>query len=179
MPDGLPDVDADLARMMRAEQRELQEVAEAETENIERAGRGLDEVALEYMHRGDLVRIAVGPTVWSGEVVHVGRSLLSLRTTGGAEVDIGLDRLTTLRVVSRSSAGGRSVLTRDPASLAARLRDLQRTGEWVELGGALVDPPIQGTVRTVAREHVEVEGHDGAEWVLALGALDYVIRGGV
>lgn len=37
------------------------------------------------MHRGDTVTIAVGPRPWRGEVVHVGQSLLTLQTAGGAE----------------------------------------------------------------------------------------------
>lgn len=162
---------------MRAERRELQEFVEAETEAIERARRGLDEVVLEYMHRGDTVRVAVGLRAWTGEVVHVGRTLMSLRTAGGAQVDVGLDRLSTVRVVARSASGGCPVLTREPASVAARLRELQRTGDTVEMGGALVDPPVRGTVMAVARQHVEVEALDGTEWVLALRTVDYVIRG--
>lgn len=177
MSDPDREANADLVRRMRAEQRELQEFVEAETEKIERATRGLDELVLEYMYRGDTVRVAVGQQAWTGEVVHVGRSLMSLRTTGGAEVDIGIHSIGTIRVLSRSASGGRPVLTREPASLAARLRELQRTGEAVELGGAMVHLPLRGIVVAVAPEHVELEAADGSEWALALRVLDYVIRG--
>lgn len=169
---------ADLARRMRAEQRELQEVIEAETAAIERSRRSLRDVAVEHMHRGDAVRVSVGQRAWSGEVVHVGAHLLSLRPAAGTEIDIAFDRLSTLRVVARSASGGRSSASPDPASLVARIRDLQRTGATAELGGATIDPPVTGVVLAVAPHHIEVEAPDGTEWVLGLQAVDYVIRGG-
>lgn len=163
---------------MRAEQRELQEVIEAETATMERSRRGLRDVALEHMHHGDSVRVSVGRQAWTGEVVHVGAHLLSLRPAAGTEVDIALDRLSTLRVMARAASGGRSSSSLDPASLVARLRDLQRTGDPIELGGATITPPAAGVVVAVAREHVELQASDGSAWVLGLQAVDYVIRGG-
>ncbi len=177
----MPDNDepgADLVRRMRAEQRELQEVVEAETEAIERSRRSLRDVALEHMHGGDLVRICVGRRAWTGEVVHVGAHLVSLQPAPGTEVDIALDRLTTLRVVARGAPGGRSSKSPDPASLVARLRDLQRTGATAEFGGTTIDPSVTGVVVAVAPHHVEVQASDGSEWVLGLQSVDYVIRGG-
>lgn len=167
-----------LLRELRAQQRETQELVEAESEQLSRAGRSLGDVVLEYMHRGDTVRIAVGRRSWTGQVVHVAKALASLRTPTGTEVDVALDRLNSIRVVERSAVRGAPVSVRDPRTLAARLRDLERTGEEAELGGALLDAPVLGTVRAVAAAHVEVEGADGGEWVLSLGAVDYVIRGG-
>lgn len=174
----LDDDGARLIRRLRAEQRELQEVIEAESEQLSRARRSLGEVALEYMHRGDTVRAAVGNHSWTGQVVHATRAIMSLRTSTGSEVDVALDRLSSVRVVTRSEHRGAPVASRDPATLVARLRDLERTGEKVELGGALVDPSVLGTIRAVATEHVEVDGADGSEWVLSLRAVDYVIRDG-
>lgn len=168
----------DLIRRMRAEQRELQEVVEAETEAMERSQRSIRDVALEHMHRGDSIRVSVGQRGWTGEVVHVGAHLLSLCPSSGTEVDIAFDRLSTVGVVVRATSGGRPSASPDPASLLARLRDLQRTGATAELGGATIEPPLAGVILAVAPQHVEVLGPDGTEWLLGLQAIDYVIRGG-
>lgn len=174
----LDDDEERLLRELRAQQRELQEIVEAESEQLSRSARTLGDVVVEHMHRGDTVRVAVGPRAWSGQVVHVANALVSLRTPSGTEVDVALDRLSSIRIVERSATRGASVRCRDPRSLVARLRDLQRTGDEVEVGGALLASPVLGTVRAVAKEHVEVDGTDGSEWVLGLRAVDYVIRGG-
>ncbi len=172
------DDDGGLRRELRAQQREIQELVEAESEQLSRIGRSLADVILEYMHRGDVVRVAVGRRSWTGQVVHVANALTSLRTPTDTEVDVALDRVTSIRVVERSAVRGVSVAARDPRSLVSRLRDLERTGERAELGGELLESPVLGTVRAVAAQHVEVDGADGSEWVLSLRAVDYVIRGG-
>ena len=176
--DDLNEPQANLVRRMRAEQRELQETIEAETVAIERSQRSIQDIALEHMHRGDSVRISVGRRAWTGEVIHVGTHLLSIRPATGTEVDVGYERLSTVRVVARAASGGGSSASSDPASLVARLRDLQRTGAMVEIGGVAIEPPVRGVVVAVARQHVELLGPDGTEWVLGLRAVDYVIRGG-
>lgn len=173
----LGDDQGGLLRQLRAQQREIQELVEAESEQLSRTGRSLADVVLEYMHRGDVVRVGVGRHSWTGRVVHVANALMSLRTPTDTEVDVALDRVTSIRVVERSAVRGASVAVRDPRTLVARLRDLERTGEKAELGGALLDASVLGTVRAVAAEHVEVDGVDESEWVLSLRALDYVIRG--
>ncbi len=65
-------------------------------------------------------------------------------------IDIDLGKLPSLAVVSRSSAGGRSSGIPDPASLIARLRELEQTPAVVELGGADMDA-VRVRVLAVAR----------------------------
>ena len=163
-------------RELRAEHRAEQEEIEEATERTERATRPLAEVALEYLYRGDSIRVTVGQGSWTGVVVHVGSGMMTLRTQAGIEIDLAYSGLTSIRVVERARSGGRSRTSKHPGELVARLRDLENTGETVEIGGRSLAPGIEGTVDVVARSHVEFRGRDGSEWVVPLSAIDVVIR---
>lgn len=165
----------DDVRELRIEDRETREAIETAASQLERARRGLDEVALEFMHRGDLVRIAVGPRAWTGTIIHAGKTLLKLRTESGAVLDIDLKRLTSIVVVHRSPTGGRARGDPDPASMIARLRQLEQTAERVEVGGPELDP-VAVRVVVVAQTHIDAEAVDGTEWVIPVGSIAYVIR---
>jgi len=167
-------VDGDL-RELRIEDRETREAIETAASQLERATRGLDEVALELMHRGDNVRIAVGQRAWTGALIHAGRRLLKLRTEGGAVIDVDLRRLTSIAVIHRSPAGGHAPGDPDPATMIARLRQLEQTAETVEVGGPDLDP-VAVHVVVVAHTHIEAQGIDGTEWVIPVGSIAYVIR---
>ena len=156
----------------RAEQEEIQEAAE----RTERATRPLAEVALEHLYRGDSIRVTVGQRSWTGVVVHVGSGLMTLCTHAGIEIDLAYRGLTSIRVVERARSGGRSRTSKHPGELVARLRDLENTGETVEICGRSLVPGIEGTLDVVARSHVEFRGRDGSEWVVPLSEIDVVIR---
>ena len=161
---------------LRAEHRAEREELEEAVQHTERAARWLDEVALEFLYRGDTIRAAVGERSWTGVVVHVGTGVMTLQTQAGVEVDIAYVGLTSIRVVQRARVGGRSRTSRHPGELVARLRELENTGQTVELGGARLEASLAGTVEVVARSHVEFRGGDGAEWIVPLDQIDYVIR---
>jgi hypothetical protein len=164
----------DEMRELRIEDRDLREGITEATAQVERAKRRLDEVALEFMHRGDVVRVAVGARAWTGTIVHVGRSLLTLQTASRAAIDVDLGKVSSIAVVSRSPTGGRSPGVQDPATLIARLRELDGTDEAVEIGGQDLNP-VTVHVSVVAQGHVEADGIDGTEWVVPLDAIAYVI----
>lgn len=161
----------DLRREHRLEQEDLEEAVEL----AERASRTLAEVALEFLYRGDSIRVAVGEGTWTGVVVHVGTGVMTLRTKAAAEIDVDYDGLTSMRIVERARSGGRSRTSKHPGELVARLRELENTGERVELGGRRLEA-VAGTVQVVARSHVEFRTGDGGAWILPLGEIDYVIR---
>lgn len=163
-------------RELRAEHRAEQEEVEEATERTERATRSLAEVALEYLYRGDSIRVTVGQRTWTGVVVHVGSGMMTLRTQAGVEIDVAYRGLTSIRVVERARSGGRSRTSKHPGELVARLRDLENTDETVEIGGRRLTPGIDGSVDVVARSHLEFGGRDGAEWVVPLAEIDVVIR---
>lgn len=172
---GDDDLEAAL-RELRAEHRAEQEEIEEATERAERAARPLAEVALEYLYRGDSIRVAVGQRSWTGVVVHVGSGMMSLRTQAGAEVDVSYIGLTSIRVVQRARTGESTRTSKHPGELVARLRDLENSSEAIEIGGRSLVPGIEGTVDVVARSHVEFRGRDGSEWIVPLSEIDVVIR---
>ena len=165
-------------RRLNAELRAAQEELEEATEHTERATRSLAEVALEFLYRGDTIRASVGPRSFTGVVIHVGTGVMTLRTPAEAEIDLSYPALSAIRVVTRATSGGRTRTSTHPGEMTARLRELENTGEAVELGGARLDPALEGTVQVVARSHLEFRARDGAEWVLPLAEVGYVIRAG-
>lgn len=161
---------------LRAEHRARQEELAEAVEQTERSSRSLADVALEFLYRGDTVRVAVGGQGWVGTVLHAGATVMTLATASGAEIDVGYDRLTAIRVVRRARVGGRTNASRHPGSILARLRELENTGETVEIGGAALMPAIFGSVVATARTHIEVRAADGGEWVIPLAEIGYLVR---
>lgn len=172
-PDGddLQHAMRELSAELRAQQEELEEAAE----HVERASRSLPEVALEFLYRGDIIRVTVGQRSWIGSVTHVGTGVMTLQTQAGAEIDIAYDGLSSIRVVERTASGGRSRTTKHPGELVARLREVENSGEAVELGGRAL-PPLEGRVGVVAGSHLEIRVRDGSEWVVPLTEVGYLIR---
>ena len=162
----------ELSAELRAQQEELEEAAE----HIERANRSLPEVALEFLYRGDIIRVAVGQRSWIGVVTHVGIGVMTLRTQAGAEIDVAYEGLSSIRVVERTTSGGRTRTTKHPGELVARLREVENSGEAVELGGRDLVSSLEGTVEVVASSHLEFRARDGSEWVVPLGEVGYLIR---
>ncbi len=166
----------DALRELRAEHRAEQEEIEEATERAERAGRSLGEVVLEYLYRGDSIRVTVGQRSWTGVVVHVGSGMMTLRTAAEVAIDVTYGGVTSIRVVQRARAGGRTRTSKHPGELVARLRELESSGETVEIGGQALSTGIEGTIEVVARSHVEFRGQDGSEWIIPLSEIDIVIR---
>jgi hypothetical protein len=161
---------------MRLERLDFEREYEEAIDEQERAGRTLDEVALEFLYRGDVVRLAVGERTWTGRVVHVGAEVMALATEAGVEVDVDLDALSSIRVVERSASGGRALGAKHPETLVARLRELAQTGVEVELGGVELRPPLVGAVQVVAATHLEFRSVDGGDWFVPLVQVGYVVR---
>jgi len=174
MDRGDSDIDRALRELRREHRLEQEDVEEA-IELAERAGRMLAEVALEFLYRGDSIRVTVGERTWTGVVVHVGTGVMTLRTGAGAEIDVDYEGLTSIRVVERARSGGMSRDSKHPGELLARLRELENTEQTVEVGGGRLEPVV-GKVEVVARSHVEFRASDGGAWILPLGEIDYVIR---
>ena len=63
-----------------------------------------------------------------------------------------------------------------PRGVVARLREVDNSGEEVELGGRDLMTPLEGVVQVVAGSHVELRARDGSEWVVPLSEVSYLIR---
>ena len=165
----------DLARRLRAEQREAQEELEEAVEEQARAARDLAAVALELVQRGDTVRATVGERAFVGRVVHVGIDLMTLEDAAGNLFDLLLPAMEALRVVERSRDGGQAKRSEYPARFRGRLAEAEATGEELELGSATAAPRA-GRVMSVGVDHVEFRGRDGSEWIIPLASVAFVIR---
>jgi hypothetical protein len=164
-------------RELRFDRLEFEREYREAVDESERAQRGLDEVVLEFLFRGDVVRVAVGERAWTGKVVHAGAEVMTLETAAaGVGVDVAYNGISGIRVVERSRRGGQALAGPHPGSIIARLRELAQTGEPVEIGGTRLLPPLEGSVVVVASSHIEFRGRDGAEWIVPLTEIAYVVR---
>ena len=165
----------DVARRLRAEQREAQEELEVAIEEQARAERDLAAVALELMHRGDQVRVAVGDHSFLGRVVHVGADVMTLEDAAANAIDVLLPTMRSLRITERARDGGRARRTEHPMRFRARLAEVEATGEEIELGAG-EGTPIVGTIVSVGADHVDFRARDGSEWILPRGSIAFAVR---
>lgn len=163
-------------RELRFERLEYEREYRDAVDESERARRGLDEVVLEFLFRGDVIRIAVGERAWTGKVAHAGAEVMTLETSAGVGVDVAYGSISAIRVVERVPRGGRALAGPHPGSIIARLRELAQSGEPIEIGGTQLFPPLEGTVTVVASSHIEFRGRDGGEWIVPLTRIAYLVR---
>ena len=168
--------DDDELRELRFERLDSERMFRDALDEGERAGRSFGEVVLEFLFRGDVIRVLVGDRAWTGKVVHAGAEVMTLETPAGAQVDLAHEGVSAIRVVERSRTGGRAPAGPHPGTMIARLRELALTGEAVTIGGSQLQPPLEGEVAAVAPSHIEFRTRDGGEWVVPLGNISYVVR---
>ena len=177
----MPDEDltsdlSDMARRLRAERREEQEELEEAIEEQNRAATDLSAVALELMHRGDVVRVSVGEHHnFLGHVVHVGADLMTLEDAAGNAIDVFLPAMRSLRVAERKREGGQARRTEHPVRFRGRLAEAEATAAELEVG-TTTGPPLAGTIDSVAVDHVALRARDGSEWILPLTSIAFTIR---
>lgn len=166
----------DELRELRFERLEFEQSYREAVDEGERAKRSLDEVILEFLFRGDVIRVIVGDRAWAGKVVHAGAEVITLETPAGVQLDLAYEGVSAIRVVERSPSGGRALAGPHPGAIIARLRELVGSSETVEIGGARLQPPLEGTVVAVASSHIELRARDGGEWVIPLSNISFVVR---
>lgn len=165
----------DELRELRFERLEFEQSYREAVDEGERAKRSLDEVILEFLFRGDVIRVIVGERAWAGKVVHAGVEVMTLETPAGVQVDLAYEGVSAIRVVERSPSGGRALAGPHPGAIIARLRELVGSGETVEIGGTGLQP-LEGTVAAVAPSHIDFWARDGGEWVIPLSSISFVVR---
>ena len=157
------------------EAREWQRDMEEAEEQLERNTRSLAEVFIEYMERGDLVEVMVGPNRWTGCVIHVGSELATIEADG-RRVDIALARLTAARILEPRTGAGRAYERSAPMTLVARLRELCGASAGVQAVIAGADlAAIVCLVTAVSEGHVEVSTIDGERWVVPISVIGSVM----
>ncbi|MGH8898568.1 MAG: hypothetical protein ACRDZ4_16500 [Egibacteraceae bacterium] len=168
--------DPDLRRLAAEMTAELR----AEAEEYERLAaldalrsRGLPEVALELLHRGDVVAVELARRSFVGTALYAAGDLLCLRTPT-EDADIRMEAPLGLRVVERVRSGGLSRGVGSP-SFKARLFEHEASGGEVVVGCRLsASGELTGRVHAVAVDHLVVEAVSGQRWYLSLRAVDYV-----
>lgn len=138
--------------------------------------RDLVDVARELQHRGDVVSVRVGESVFIGVIDAIGRDYLQLRTDAG-RVDIALMRPgrddeplpLLIRVVRRARAGGRRA---EPGARTFRARLIEYDGEEIEavVGAVVLPEELRGRL-VVGHDHVVVHDRDGGQTYLPLGCI--------
>jgi len=132
-PDWVPDVsgwsDADFwAMARRVRQTAEEELAEVEweTERAELKREDLAARSLRAMMEGERWQLSAGARVVEGQVVHVGLDFTAVADRAGNRHDIAHRAVELIRVVAVEPGSGRAPASLRPATLRARLLDLER-----------------------------------------------------
>jgi hypothetical protein len=159
-------------------QRELADELRAEAEEDERLAaldrmrrRGLAEVALELLHRGDTVAVTAAGRTFTGPVVYAARDLVTVQTAAGP-VDVQLG-VAVLRVVERSRSGGLE-RGRGAPSFTARLHEHQAAGGPVVVGVTGLADDLVCRLTAVATDHVVLDPAGGLPWYVPLAEVAYI-----
>lgn len=166
---------------LEALDRRFRDELRAEAEEYERLAakdllrsRDLSAVALELLHRGDVVGLVVGDRPFLGTVTYAARGLLCLRTAT-QEVDVSLTGPLAIQVVERVRDGGQG-RARGAGSFVARLREHEMTRGTVELWCPGLAVELRGVVAAVAVDHVVFDTSGGQRWFVARSAIAAVVR---
>lgn len=160
------------AAALRAEWRDEEEAwTRAALERWEH-GRTLRDVALDCMHRGDVVAITTAGVVLHGQIVAVGVDTLRLVDNEGlVDVLLGESVSVILRVQTRTRAGGSSGITGTSTFRACLLE--HETHTTVELGVSALDGALVGALR-VGSDHARVRTRDGIDTFVPLRSVAWV-----
>ena len=161
----------DLRKLRRETDREFREEAaaeEADATQLLLRSRTLANAAFESMVRGDEVTLAAGGREWGGRLVEAAGDLAVI-DTGSHRVCVSLPALSWLRIDRRGPGDGQRS-SGAVGSLRAQLGVFEIEAESVEMvttdGGS-----VEGRVRAVGRDHVDLVGSTGVHWMVALGAV--------
>jgi hypothetical protein len=178
-PDPLDDL-GDLARELRAsvggEFRRWAEEDEYAARKAQLRSRSLEHVAHELLSRGDAIAVTLGTIVLHGTVLHAKGDLMAIETRRGDRIDLRLGGALTIRVVARSSEGGRGRDPAEPGSFVARLRELELDEVPVILTPAPGSDSVAGVIEAVADDHLMVTCDDGETTYIAMSNVVAVTR---
>lgn len=181
-PDPVPGVagwsDADFwAMARRVRQTAEEELAEVEweTERAELKREDLAARSLRGMMEGERWQLSAGARVVEGQVVHVGLDFTALTDRAGNRHDIAHRAVELIRVVAVEPGTGRAPASLRPATLRARLLDLEQAG-MVELASARATWALRGTIDSVNVDHLVLVDTAGQVSVIPLDAIGTVTR---
>jgi hypothetical protein len=181
-PDWVPDVsgwsDADFwAMARRVRQTAEEELAEIEweTERAELKREDLAARSLRAMMEGERWQLSAGARVVEGQVVHVGLDFTAVADRAGNRHDIAHRAVELIRVVAVEPGSGRAPASLRPATLRARLLDLEQV-DLVELASARGSWALRGTIDSVNVDHLVLVDTTAQVSVVPLDAIGTVTR---
>lgn len=166
-------LDPNLERRLDAMAREQLAQAEEQAADLAARSRTLVDVAWAAVQAGKTVTIKSGPAEHAGLAIYARGDLLSVRSRFGI-IEVNLTAIDALVVSPDSSGQGRAV-PREAESFAARLALVALDREVVELTMRQSGRRIEGSVATVARDHVVLQTGQG-EMYIRLEAVAWMLR---
>ena len=168
--DSLSDATLELGRAIDAEFVTEQRAAELEADQLARRRATIADVARSAAHRGETVEVRVAGRAFHGTIAGVGDDNVWLTSEVG-DVHLVSAAVSAWRTLPGTSEGNEA---RDPGSIRALLRSREQDGRVVSI--VLADGvEIDGSVRTVARDHVILTDNLG-EVLVALGQVVGVLE---
>lgn len=170
MVDAGEEIRASAGDEMRAEA----EAVEAAAARLRLRSRRITDVAVELLHRGDVVYVHLdsGPVV--GRMSHAAGDLATLDTRAGARLHLNLSAGTVFGVAPEDQSGpGAGRRQGSPLSFRALLRSLDLDGRPVRIATSGPLAELTGTIAAVAPDHIVVAGVD-MEWFVPLSTVTAV-----
>lgn len=170
--EALDDLGRELRERVGNEMRQEAELVEQDAATVELRRRGIADVAIELVSRGDIVTVIAGDRSVRGRLVFARGEIASVEAAVG-RVDVHLSAGVALRVDERSSAGGVTP-RKGSETLRARLLELELSGSGVEVWVPSHAIEVRGAIVAVGRDHVLIRDPDANEWVLLLYDIAWV-----
>ncbi|MBT8203589.1 MAG: hypothetical protein HKN74_12855 [Acidimicrobiia bacterium] len=175
MEDPLDELGRELRERMGDELRAEAELVEQDAATVELRRRTVADVALELVSRGDTVSVIAGEKVLRGTLVYARGELARIHTASG-RADINLASPVVLRVDARSRDGGTAARP-GADTLRARLLEYDMEDVAIELWAPTPATTVSGSISAVGRDHVVLEDHDGADWIVRLVDIAWIVPG--
>ena len=173
--DPLDDLGRELRERMGEELRAEAELVERDAATVERRRRTMADVAGELVSRGDTVSVIAGDQVLRGTLIYARGELARIQTASG-RADVNLASPLVLRVDARSHDGG-TAARQGADTLRARLLEYDMEAVAIEVWAPAHGATVSGSILAVGRDHVLLADRDGAEWVLRLMDIAWVVPG--
>lgn len=170
-----PDLEAAAREFREAIEREQQELEEIEEEIRDRQ-LDMQFAFLEFMWRGDLVRVDIGNKRFSGVITHVGENNATISSDVNNRVDVMFGRVTSVLMIEPRHSDGRALRATDPRRFVARLREVADTPMFeVEVGDGQGGIWL-GQIYRIHKDHIVMKTTDMKEWIVPLANVSYCLQ---
>lgn len=160
-------------RALHLERRRAQEELEATVHELDAAAATLACALRELGERGVRCAVEVGPHRLTGVVTHVGDDVVRVAGDSGTGWDVALARVSAV-LADGAGRGVWRVGQGHPVTLLARARELQGTGEVVEVGRMDRSDPVRGRLDAVSKTHLDLDRGPAGRALVAWPAVAWM-----